>query len=65
MSELTQTIGFAASLYRQRAITGYTAHVLREPLAQLDTRRGRRDPTRSTGGCAGKDRSRRPGAATG
>ena len=44
MSGLSQTIGFAAGLYRQRATIRYQAHVRRIPLSQLETRKGRDDP---------------------
>jgi cytochrome P450 len=44
MSRITQTAGFAASLYLQRAYVQYLAHVRREPLALLQTRRGHEDP---------------------
>ena len=44
MSELSQTIGFAAGLYRQRATIRYQAHVQRIPLSLLETRKGREDP---------------------
>jgi cytochrome P450 len=44
MKQLSQTIGFAAGLYRSRLETAYAAHVLHAPLARLETRKGRRDP---------------------
>lgn len=44
MSKLTQTAGFAANLYLQRAYVQYLAHVRREPMALLNTRKGREDP---------------------
>lgn len=44
MSRLTQTAGFAASLYLQRAYVQYLAHVRHEPMALLHTRKGREDP---------------------
>ncbi|WP_194914923.1 cytochrome P450 [Catenulispora rubra] len=43
-SKFSQTAGFAASLYAQRAGTQYLAHVRREPMAMLMTRKGREDP---------------------
>lgn len=44
MSKFSQTAGFAANLYMQRAFTQYLAHIRREPMAMLQTRKGRRDP---------------------
>lgn len=43
-SNFSQTAGFAAALYTQRASTRYLAHVRREPMAMLMTRKGREDP---------------------
>jgi cytochrome P450 len=44
MSKFSQTVGFAANIYWQRAQTQYLAHVRHEPLALLYTRKGREDP---------------------
>jgi cytochrome P450 len=44
MSKFSQTAGFATSLYAQRATVMYLAHVKREPLAMLQTRKGLDDP---------------------
>ncbi|MEZ0108698.1 P450-derived glycosyltransferase activator [Catenulispora sp. EB89] len=44
MSKFSQTAGFAAYLSMQRASTQYLAHIRREPLAMLMTRKGREDP---------------------
>jgi cytochrome P450 len=44
MSELSQAVGFAAGLYRERAKVRYQAHVQRIPLSLLETRKGRDDP---------------------
>jgi cytochrome P450 len=44
MSKVSQTAGFAATLWTQRATTQYLAHVKHEPLAILQTRKGREDP---------------------
>ena len=44
MSKLSQTAGYAAGLYAQRAAIFYLAHVKREPMAMLYTRKGIDDP---------------------
>jgi hypothetical protein len=44
VSKFSQTVGFATSLYAQRAAGFYLAHVKHEPLAMLQTRKGLDDP---------------------
>jgi hypothetical protein len=44
MSDIGRAIGFAARLYRERAVVGYAGYLRREPMARLQLRAGHTDP---------------------